>query len=274
MDFNHSNAPVSSSLERRLERIEHSLDRVEHLFSQLTEQKDAMLGMAGDVLDRDGCPPASRDERVQGVAELARELTEPQITEALRSALKVASSAQGGLGLALDALDQAIQERPQLPEQFSGLLGLLNRVCKPETLNHLHAGLDALDQAPSLAGTMLDLADQQLRQWLERNQEEGGSLENVAANVGQLIQWLSLDSTSQFLRQELGDSSSMPALTLLADSVRAASQRPPEAVGLFKGARKLGHSDAQYALGFVCDVVEHLGRSLSQRPSTNLPVLD
>lgn len=276
MDHNNSSASLSASaqLEQRLERIEQSLDRVEGLFSQLIEQKDAMLGMASDVLDRSDSLTGSRDQRMHGVAELARELTDPQTTQVLSSALRAAPELQGGLGMGLDVLDHFIRDRPQLPEQLAGLLGLLERVSSPDTLKMFHAGLDALEQAPDLAGTLFDLGDQQIRQWIERNQEQGSRVENVVANAGQLIQWLSLDSTRAFLNKELSDSSSVQALAFLADSVRTATQGPPKAVGLLRGARKLGHSDSQYALGFVCDVVEHLGRNLSQRPTTNRPSLD
>lgn len=221
MDHNDPTASSSSppSFEQRLTRIEQSLERVEHMFSQLTEQKDATLGVAGDVLD------------------------------------------------------QVIQDHPQLPEQLSGLLELLIRASQPNTLKQLQAGLDALGSAPDLVATVCDLVDQHAIQWLTHNQAQGGSIENVATNTAQLIQWLSLDSTRHFLSKELSDSGSVQALALLADSVRTATKRPPNAVGLFKGARKLGHSDSQYALGFVCDVVEHLGRNLSQRPSSNQPSL-
>lgn len=275
MDHYNSSATLTPSiqLERRLERIEQSLDRVEGLFNQIIEQKDTMLGVAGDVLDGGETSSESRDQRMQGVAQLARELTEPQTTQVLSSALKVAPDLEGGLGMGLEVLDQAIREYPQLPEQLAGLLGLVERMGSPGTLKMIHAGLDALDQAPDLAGTMLDLADQQVRQWIERNQAQGSSVENVVSNAGQLIQWLSLDSTRDFLDKELSDSSSVQALAFLADSVRTATQRPPKAVGLLGGARKLGHSDSKYALGFVCDVVEQLGRNLSQRPSSHRPSL-
>lgn len=276
MDHYSSSASISPSdqLERRLERIEQSLDRVEGLFTKLIEQKDAMLGMVSDVLDKSGSPPASRDQRMQGIAELLGELSEPQTTEFVSSALKAAPELPSGLGMSIDAIDQAIQERPQLPEQIAGLVALLDRASRPDTLKIFHTALDALDQAPDLTGTVFDLADQQIRQWIEHNREQGGRVENVAANAAQLIQWLSLDSTRHFLSQELGDSSSIQALAFLADSVRSATQRPPKAVGLFKGARNLGHPDSKYALGFVCDVVEHLGRNLSQRSSSNRASLE
>lgn len=261
--------PPNTSLELRLARIEQSLERVEHMFSQLTEQKDAMLGLAGDVLDRGNSSPTSRDLRMREATKLAVELTQPQSMQAISSALKMAPELQGGLSMSVDVLDQLIQESSKRPEQLRELLGLLVRVSRPEILSKLGAGLDALEQAPDLVGTMLDLADQQVRQWLERNQAQGSSVENVVANAAQLFQWLSLDSTRDFLSKELSDSSSVQALAFLADSVRKATQKPPKAVGLFKGARKLGHTDSQYALGFVCDVVEHLGRSLSQRPVSN-----
>lgn len=261
--------PPTDSLERRLARIEQSLARVEQAFSSLTEQKDAMLGLAGDVLDRGASDCTSRDERVQGVAKLAQELSEPQTTQAICSALGMVPEIEGGLSMGLDTLDQIIRDEPQLPEQIQGLLKLVMRVSKPETLGKLQAGLDALEQTPDLVGTVVDLADQHIRQWLESNQAQGSRVENVVANAAQLLSWLSLDSTRDFLSKELSDSSSVQALAFLAESVRTATQRPPKAVGLFKSARKLGHSDSQYALGFVCDVVEQLGRSLSQRPQSN-----
>lgn len=276
MDHNHSMTPSSAGaeLEERLERIEQGLGRVEALFSQLIEQKDAMLGMAADVLDGSDSPPASKEQRIRGVAKLAQELSEPQTTHALSSVLRVAPELQGGLGMGLDLLDEAIRDQPGLPERLASLFGLLNRIGNPETLKKINAGLDTLDQAPEFAGALFDLADQQIREWLERNQEQGSSVENIAANATQLIQWLSLDSTRHFLSKELSDSGSVQALAFLADSVRTATQRPPEAVGLFGGVRKLGRADSQYALGFVCDLVESLGNNLSRRPVSNRPSLE
>lgn len=273
-DNNPSTSSSSTaSFERRLARIEQSLERVEQMFSQLTEQKDAMLGLAGDVLDRGESNPASRDERIRGVATLAREISEPAATQAMSSALRVLPDLQGGLSTGLDVLDQIVRDEPQLADKLTGLLGLLKRVAEPHTIRTIEAGLDTLDQASDLVGTILDLADQQVRQWQERHQAQGSSVENIAANVGQLMQWLSLDSTRQFLSKELSDSSSVQALAFLADSVRSATEHPPKAVGLFKSARKLGHADSQFALGFVCDLVEQLGRNLSQRSSSNRHLL-
>lgn len=221
MDHHNESAlrPPDDSLERRLARIENSLERVEDMFSQLVQQKDAMLGLAGDVLDREGSCATSHDERVRGVAKLAQEITEPRSIEAISSALSLIPELEGGLSMGIDILDQ------------------------------------------------------QIRQWLDSNQVQGSSVENVAANAAQLIQWLSLDSTRSFLSRELSDSSSVQALALLTDSVRAATQGTPKAVGLFKSARKLGQADSQYALGFVCDLVEQLGKRLSQRQLSNQAAL-
>lgn len=250
---NDLSAPSLAQIEARLARFEQSLTRVE----QVATQGQAMVAVASDVIDQATPGGISLDQRLATLTELLERGTRPQAAKALAHMAAQAPAIPHGVATVIDILDDHIAKHPELPQRLEALLALAAQASAPENAKALTIVLDQLIQAPALVSTLADILDS-----FVSKEPQGSSLDNVVQNLSTLVSWLAQDSTKTLLACIPADAESVNALSLLAHSASNSAKSTPSQVGLWGALSKLRSDDARYALGFACEFLEQLGRSL------------
>lgn len=282
---NSSAADPLAALDARLARMERSVERL----SRAVEALPGLVAMAGDSADEtiariEGQTGVLTEDRVAAVERTLIRLSDPRTLEALHRALDLAESAEGTVGLALDAADAwvaGLQTDDQDPEQrIASAARLAERLTEPRTLRlahkvldragHLEQLLDVALATPDTVGMILDVTDELLR----RAEEEGLELDllldrtvQVALRAGRLA---GSDELQELIDSSVLDTGALRTVSLAANALSETRAEPSGRAGFFGALGALNDPHIQAALDFAIRFGRRFGAALSQ--PADLPV--
>jgi uncharacterized protein YjgD (DUF1641 family) len=173
-------------------------------------------------------------------------------------------AAPGLLALAGDSFDEFARELGDLDERLRGLLAVLERASRPETLAKLEAAVDLLDSVPGLVALAGDSFDDFARNAAARGLE----LDRIVPELGRAIEAVLRLLTNAQIRGVLSSDLLMPgtveALATAARAMAAATQAPQTRLGLFATFAALREPEVQRAVGFAVDVARRFGSHIDQ----------
>jgi uncharacterized protein YjgD (DUF1641 family) len=162
--------------------------------------------------------------------------------------------------------DAQARRIPDLDDRLEKVVDLVERVTRPQTMRSLETLLDAVEQAPNLVSTGVDIADD----LMAKAAASGLHVESLVESTGQLLRGLFDLATSPEVRNliESGmlDKGAVQTLGRAANALADVRCQEPEPVGFIGALRAMGDRDVQRALGFLVAVGSAFGHQLSDGP--------
>jgi len=269
------------ALDARLARMERSVDRL----TRAVEALPALVAMAGDSADEtiarmESTTGVLTEDRLAAVERALVRLSDPRTLDALHRALDLAESAEGTVGLALDAADAwvaGLQTADQDPEQrISSAARLAERLTEPRTLRLAHKVLDRADSleqlldvalaTPDTLGMVMDVADELLR----RAEDEGLELDLLLDRTVQLIlragRLAGSDELQELIDSSVLDTGALRTVSLAANAMSETRAEPSGRAGIFAAIGALGDPSIQAALDFAIRFGRRFGAALRDAP--------
>ncbi|RMF27626.1 MAG: DUF1641 domain-containing protein [Bacteroidetes bacterium] len=231
------NEPATlQTLEKLLQRLDTIEKAVEDL-GVLMSRLPGMVAMTTDMVDETFREASARgvdlDERMKILLGLLERVSDPATVEKLEGALRLADQAPGMAAMTVDMVDETFREASargvDLDERMKILLGLLERVSDPATVEKLEAALQFADRAPGIAAMTVDMVDEAM-----------GDLARKGLDLNQIGQ----------------------ALSALGLALSNAQAQPSTRMSLWKTIGALKDPDRQKAMGFLMTLLKELGRQL------------
>jgi uncharacterized protein YjgD (DUF1641 family) len=162
--------------------------------------------------------------------------------------------------------DSQARRIPDLDDRLEKVVGLLERLTRPQTMRSLETLLDAVEQAPHLVSTAVDVVDD----LMAKAAASGVHVESIVESTGQLLSGLFDLATSPEVRNLLEsgmlDKGAVQTLGRAANALADVRCQTPQPVGVFGALRAIGDPDVQRALGFLVAVGTAFGHQLSDGP--------
>lgn len=162
--------------------------------------------------------------------------------------------------------DSYARRIPDIDARLETVTGLLERVTRPDTVRSLETLLDALEQAPQLISTGVDIFDD----LMAKAAASGIEIEHLIESSGRLLNGLFELATSPEVRNLLEsgmlDKGAVQTLGRAARSLADVRCQQPEPIGFFGALRALGDPDVQRALGFMVAVGTAFGAQMGEGP--------
>jgi uncharacterized protein YjgD (DUF1641 family) len=152
-----------NSVEERLDRIESTLNSI----AAGMNQAPVMLSMATDSFDEivgnaknDGI---YLEDRIQNGLHLLKRLSDPHINKTINGLIDTLEQAPGLISMFVDIADEsagnANSGSVKLQDRIDGVMGILDKVSHPSTINNLEKLLEISEQAPGLMSMAIDTLD-------------------------------------------------------------------------------------------------------------------
>lgn len=186
-------------------------------------------------------------------------------------------AAEGGaralLAMGTDVVDRAAARDPVAFEaRLRAVVGVLERLCRPETIAALEAALDAAEKLPAGVAVATDAIDHLARSLGERGVDLSERfvtlfrlLERVTSPeiLAVLEEGLSHhEAVTRILRSGAFEPAALDIIHKLAAALGDAAHDPPR-VGLWGAMKASGTAPVQQALGFAVSLAARFGQSLA-----------
>ncbi len=224
-----------------MDRLLARLDTIEAAVGNLAtimHQGPGLVAMASDMVDegyrRADAQGINIDERLKTALALAERLTAPQMVEKLNGVLTLADQAPGLAAMTADMVDEAYRRADasgiSIDDRLGVALELAEKLTAPAMLEKLNGLLTLTDQLPGLAAMTLDIVDDTMRTAIQNGFDPQG-----------LLKWAGQAGMAM---------------------VHAQQEPPAKVGGVFGLLRALNDPDRQKALGFLMNLLKHLGKTM------------
>lgn len=162
--------------------------------------------------------------------------------------------------------DSHARRIPDIDDRLEQVIGLVERMTRPQTMKSLETLIDAVEQAPLLFSTAVDVVDD----LMAKAAASGLEVESLVESTGKLLSGLFDLATSPEVRNLLEsgmlDKGAVQTLGRAAAALADVRCQTPEPVGFFGALRAIGDADVQRALGFLIAVGSAFGHQLGDGP--------
>jgi uncharacterized protein YjgD (DUF1641 family) len=183
----------------------------------------------------------------------------------------VLDSLPGLVAMAGDTFDEFARERGDLDDRLQGIVALVERVTRPETLAQLHLALDLLDSAPGLLAVAGDSFDELADEVAARGIPLEAIVPELRRTLDLVLQLVTNTQIRQLLDSDLLLPGAIAALGTAARAMASAAQAPETRLGLLSTLSALREPEVQRAVGFAVDIARRFGSNVDQ---VQLPAAD
>lgn len=264
------------SEEKTLHALDRLVQKVETLEKAITglqaamDQGPGMVSMLADSVDETYKEAAKNgvdiDARLKNALHLGEKLTDPIMVEKLESVISLAKEAPGLIAMAVDSLDEIVQNAKNngvdLNQRLASLGVISEKFSRPEVLEQLSGLADLAVQAPGLASMLIDSIDESMRAASEKGLDMVALGSNSLEALQKLALMLASTEFSALLDSGILSPSTMKSLSGAAEALVETQQRPIKKVGALGLIGALGDSDRQKALGFLMSFLKSFGKRL------------
>ncbi len=255
---------VLAAMNRLLDRIDSLEETVDTLHMAIKEGPGfaAMVtDMVDDTIRTAAASGIDVEHRAKNALTLAERVTDDKTSASLDQALTLAQEAPGLVAMMADMFDEAVRnaaaEGVDLESRLKGVLQLAGQLTEPGTLEALHTVLGLLGEAPGFVAMVADMADEQIRTAAAEGIDVDARLKGILKLTGRLT-----DPETTHALEGLLDVNSVHAVGALGQALAHSQDKAPEAIGPMGLWKKLKDPDVQYAMGFLMNVAQHMGREL------------
>lgn len=194
--------------------------------------------------------------------------------ESLLGRLDAAEGAARSLvAMGTDAVDRAAVKDPEeLEARLRALIGVLDRLSRPETIARLDAALDAAEKLP----TGLAIATDTIDRFALLLGDRGVDLSERLVTLFRLLERLTSpeilavleqglqhhEAASRILRSGAFDPAALDIIGKLAGALSVAAEHPPR-IGVWGAMRAAGTAPVQHALGFAVALASRFGQAIA-----------
>lgn len=272
-------AEAFARLERRLARLEASVDRLVGVL----DQAGPAVAMGLDVVDDEAARLAARgvdlDARMRRVGGLVEALSEPRTLDALERLVDVAvaaepalSGASGTAGMVLDIVDAELaaltRDGVDVDAAVRQLFGVLRHLGDPAVgrlIDSAAANAEVLEgaiglaaQAPDVTAMVLDIVDDVLAEAGADGVDLGLLVPRVHAATKAGVAFATSDGFHAFA-EAMAEPDAFGHLVPLIRAIRDATREPPEPVGLWGVLGRLSDPKVQSATGLFFQFLTAVG---------------
>jgi uncharacterized protein YjgD (DUF1641 family) len=214
-------------------------------------------------------PPTGVEARLRAVEEKLGRI------EAMLGRLDAADSGARALfAMGTDAVDRAAARDPAAAEtRLRSLIGVLDRLSRPETVAQLEVALDVAEKLPAGLAIATDSIDRMAQSLGERGVDLGDRFVTLFRLLERLTSPEILSVLEQGLQHHEAASRILssgafapPALDIigkLAGALAGAAHDPPR-IGLWGAMRAAGTAPVQHALGFAVSLAARFGAAIAE----------
>ncbi len=171
-------------------------------------------------------------------------------------------AAPGLLAMAGDSFDELAAKLGDLDERLNALVGLAERITRPETLAQLHQALDLLEAVPGLLAMAGDTLDEFANEAAARGLPLDLIVPELRHAFEALLQLLTSSQVKQLFDSDLLMPGAIATLGTAARALAAASQAPETKLGPFGALMALREPEVQRAVGFAVDIARRFGTNV------------
>ncbi len=225
-------------LNKRLERIEQSLNRI----TSALDQAPGLMSIATDSIDsmfeENKKTGGDGDAQLRRGINLLARLTDPKIQNSLHQMLDLIEQGPGLSAMAVDSMDEMIYNlnisNESFQERIEATSGLLLKLSSSKQIAKMEQLLEMADRLPGIVAMIID------------------SIDRIMNDHGEII-----SDMLAFLNKE-----NLLFLKQVADSLTEAQEQQSEKMGILGVMKAMRDPDRQRTMGFLMNVTKNLGNNL------------
>ena len=177
---------------------------------------------------------------------------------------ELVSNSEATIATVGDIFDEQARAIGNVDIRLRALGEILERLTRPKTLETLAGLVDIAEEAPNIAATLGDIADEVIAEAAKDGLDTTHLLGQAKKLVFGLLRVTVSPELDALLSSGMLDPKALKVLGYTARAVADAAEKESPQVGLFGAMGRLGDPDVKTAVGFLLQVAGSLGRTLKR----------